>query len=672
MNFLYPQFLYGFLAIAIPVAIHLFNLKRYKTVYFSNNQFLKSVQQKTQSTSRLKHLLTLLARILFIVFLVLAFAQPYFPGEGKSESADKTLSLYLDNSLSMSFSSPEGQAFQRGKQKAFSILEQAAPTDKIQLISNDFKGTDRVLLSPNEAIDEIQKLRLSPNIRDFDQVRERIDNSLPSNANKNHRFIISDFQNSFLQKANSDSLKAQTNFLPVNSTYRSNVYIESLAFFSPVRKAGIQDSAQISIINTGDENISSSLEVRIDGKMQNILKADLSPGQNDTTIYFTVQDAGAHYGIIQIENDAADFDNRFHFTFEVPKAFNIVEIQPQERTKTIERIYATDEAFKYLGQSQTEPDFESWKNASALIANGVDLKSAGFWSEFESFVSQGGTGIVFPGSDREAINLLLEKIGAGTLGEADTTKKRVGTVNLEHPIFRGVFSKKPKNPVWPSITKQYRFERGAKPAIPVIKTEDDSPVLLEIEHENGKVYLWTSAIEETTFKQGGLLLPILFEMAFQSQNAGSYYNTIGEKSNLTINRSQGMKDELVKMAPIENRENKFIPQIIPQGDKLLVNARENVTESGVYEITNDTDSLLTYAAFNYGSIESELSFMNESDIDQFIEQNNWNKAQILTGDNTSLGNFVSSIGQQSSLWKWCIVLALLFLGIEILLLRFIK
>ncbi|WP_409079684.1 BatA domain-containing protein, partial [Salibacter sp.] len=55
MNFLYPQFLYGLLAIAIPVAIHLFNLKRYKTVYFSNNQFLKSVQQKTQSTSRLKH-----------------------------------------------------------------------------------------------------------------------------------------------------------------------------------------------------------------------------------------------------------------------------------------------------------------------------------------------------------------------------------------------------------------------------------------------------------------------------------------------------------------------------------------------------------------------------------------------------------------------------------------
>ena len=43
MSFVYPAFLFAASLIAIPVIIHLFNFRRYKTVYFSNVQFLKEV-----------------------------------------------------------------------------------------------------------------------------------------------------------------------------------------------------------------------------------------------------------------------------------------------------------------------------------------------------------------------------------------------------------------------------------------------------------------------------------------------------------------------------------------------------------------------------------------------------------------------------------------------------
>ena len=51
MKFLYPQFLYALALVAIPIIIHLFNFRKFRTVYFSNVQFLKSVKEKTKSQS---------------------------------------------------------------------------------------------------------------------------------------------------------------------------------------------------------------------------------------------------------------------------------------------------------------------------------------------------------------------------------------------------------------------------------------------------------------------------------------------------------------------------------------------------------------------------------------------------------------------------------------------
>ena len=62
MHFINPWFLFGLLAIAIPVAIHLFNFRRYKKVFFTNVRFIKEVKQETRKQSQLRHLLPGAAR----------------------------------------------------------------------------------------------------------------------------------------------------------------------------------------------------------------------------------------------------------------------------------------------------------------------------------------------------------------------------------------------------------------------------------------------------------------------------------------------------------------------------------------------------------------------------------------------------------------------------------
>ncbi|MBK6410933.1 MAG: BatA domain-containing protein [Flavobacteriales bacterium] len=77
---------------AIPVIIHLFQLRRFKRIDFPNVRFLQEVTQQTRSRKKVRHWLVLLTRMLALACLVLAFAQPYKVhqrgGEGRATGGE--------------------------------------------------------------------------------------------------------------------------------------------------------------------------------------------------------------------------------------------------------------------------------------------------------------------------------------------------------------------------------------------------------------------------------------------------------------------------------------------------------------------------------------------------------------------------------------------------------
>ena len=109
MSFVHPAFLWGLLAVAIPVIIHLFQFRRYRTLYFSDTRFIEELQTEQKRQSQLKKLIILSLRILAIVAIVMAFAQPYRhrPNDRFREGTASVL-LYIDNSFSMENSSDQG------------------------------------------------------------------------------------------------------------------------------------------------------------------------------------------------------------------------------------------------------------------------------------------------------------------------------------------------------------------------------------------------------------------------------------------------------------------------------------------------------------------------------------------------------------------------------------
>ena len=162
MQFLFPAFLFALAALAIPVIIHLFHFRRFRTVYFTNVRFLREVKEETSNRRKIRDLLVLLARCLAVALLVLAFAQPFLPRNTEGvKKGEQAVSIYIDNSFSMNALSKDLSLLEKAKQKAHEIVQAYANNDKFQVLTSDFEGRHQRLVSKEEAMTFIDEVKIT-------------------------------------------------------------------------------------------------------------------------------------------------------------------------------------------------------------------------------------------------------------------------------------------------------------------------------------------------------------------------------------------------------------------------------------------------------------------------------------------------------------------------------
>ena len=105
MSFLQPVALFGFILVIAPILIHLLNRLRHRRQEWAAMRFLLRAREKSSKSTKLRHWLTLLLRMLALICLTLLIAQPVFhQGESwLSFTGQKpvTLVCVLDRSASM-------------------------------------------------------------------------------------------------------------------------------------------------------------------------------------------------------------------------------------------------------------------------------------------------------------------------------------------------------------------------------------------------------------------------------------------------------------------------------------------------------------------------------------------------------------------------------------------
>lgn len=120
MAFLAPAFLFGALAIGLPIALHLLKRHPEHTVRFSAVHLLRTAPVEQASRRRLRELLLLALRVAALLLLALAFARPFFVAGQPLVTASTTI-VALDTSASMS---APGQ-FERARERARRTIEEA-------------------------------------------------------------------------------------------------------------------------------------------------------------------------------------------------------------------------------------------------------------------------------------------------------------------------------------------------------------------------------------------------------------------------------------------------------------------------------------------------------------------------------------------------------------------
>jgi hypothetical protein len=129
MSFLYPAFLIGGLAIALPIVLHLLRRDVAPEVPFTAVRLLRRSPVERVHTRRLRDLLLLVARIAALLLLAAAFARPYL--RGATPSALRVVAI--DRSFSMA----GAERFARALDLARRAIDEAPAGERVALVAFD-------------------------------------------------------------------------------------------------------------------------------------------------------------------------------------------------------------------------------------------------------------------------------------------------------------------------------------------------------------------------------------------------------------------------------------------------------------------------------------------------------------------------------------------------------
>jgi hypothetical protein len=237
---------------------------------------------------------------------------------------------------------------------------------------------------------------------------------------------------------------------------------------------------------------------------------------------------------------------------------------------------------------------------------------------------------------------------------------QITTISFSHPLYNGVFEKKVANFQYPNTKSNFTL----KSKYPSILTyEDQSPFLTAVSNSLGNFYVFSAPInkENSNFKNSPLIVPTFYNMAFQSAKTGINALTVGTSSPITIDQLLS-KDEIISVVSVtDEKSEKFIPQQQILNNKVKLTFAESPNKAGNYNALKD-NSILKNISFNYSRTESDLRLDNSNLLESYENGNSieavFDALQTNRTDNT--------------IWKWFVILALLFVVLELLIQKLVK
>lgn len=666
MTFLYPSFLWALAALSIPVLIHLFNFRKTTRVFFSNNRFLRQVKEVTTAKRRLKHYLILASRLLFLLFLILAFAQPVIPARDQLDAA-RNIVIYLDNSQSMTAQMPDNTpALDAALNFSRGIVDLFPPDTRYRILTNDFAPFSNTFKTRTEALDILAQIRSSPVSRSMEEIQNRLRQQEGSRAGE--YFWISDFQKSTLGAIpNEWDSASRWHLVPVTFAAAPNVFVDSAYLENPFAAGGERNVLTVVVRNDGEEEVNQlNLKLTINEIQAGTATVDIPAGGMTATDFdLTIGLSGLNRATVSFNDFPVSFDNEFFLTLNFASKISIIEIKPTSEMTPVERVFGNRRVFNFRSYAVSNFNYSLLERADLVVVNGIDRNDAALNLSLRNYVDEGGTLLVIPGTspDVQSIQQLTGN-PLVTVTEGNRTLQDVDRPDYNNPFFENVFEERSPSIAMPKATQVLRWgsDRAA-----ILRFKNDEPFLTRME-QGGKLYLVATPLNPsyTDFANHALFVPVMYRIAGSSRkNDSRLYYTLKENF-ITLKADSLAGEEPVKL----KGEQEIVPDQRTVNDQVFLEIPKFSISQGFYQVMAGTDSV-GLIAFNLDKAESLLDQFSGTE----IREQMGNAANISIFEATSAEAFSNEIKERylgKPLWKYALMIALFFLLAEVLLIRFLK
>ena len=444
MIFLNSALAFGGLAFLIPIAIHLMNRSRFRTVDWGAMHLLESVIKVNHKRFQFDQLILLLIRCLIPILLAFCIARPLLTGGSTMEgNSPVSMLILLDNSYSMDVSSADGTRFEKAVQTAKQFVEATPKGSEISIIQTGGLPTplfDRPVFDQSAVIRKLERLESGMGTSDFESsINEAISTLASMSHSRRELVVISDFQNSdwqSLQSTRGESFSQQfasmpvppgITFLQIGQSVKENLSVDSIEFPQRAIGVGEQVNFRVNIKNHGKTPINSSkLAFNVDGRQKSISQFSIA-AESSSQVLFTHQfeTSGSHVVTAEaLTDDPLQSDNRFSLAVTIWESIKVVLVDGDPKSEPLKSetdfLSAALTPFtlgrsKLLDLIETETvtpnglKNEVIESAKVIMLANVAKVSDQQQKALKNFVEKGGVLFVFPG-DRLDLSWYREKL----------------------------------------------------------------------------------------------------------------------------------------------------------------------------------------------------------------------------------------------------------------------
>ena len=690
--FLAPLYLFGALAAAAPLLLHLLHRRNPRPVPFSTLRFLQMTTAKNRRSRRVTQVLTLLMRVLILLLIALAFGRPTIRHAAWLPQGQRTLLIVLDASASMRTRHEAGTRFAAAKRRVFKLLDSLDHGDSAAILASGAREPTVVFpaLSDHrrikQAVDKVEcgygQSNLTESLAhalrklnygagqagleihlfsdwqtetwDSEQARELAGRL----AGKDVPVFISQLAEGKVKNAG----VVEARFYPPAIVGQDTVSLEIFVNTTP----GFAEGNTLSVKMAGEEVATRTFKMKSGERQKLRLAVPVgSSGEGDQAIT----------GVLELSEDALGIDNRYHFSLPRAQAIPVLLVNGTAGAGRRRRdTFFLHNAIEPGARANTllVPKHASWEQFLAgdvprnillvLISNPPGLPPAAI-ARIEMYLAQGGHVYLFPGNAGQVAERLAELPGVEAEGLQITAQafdefRAVGVRPGDTPsrIARKVQTVIPGS-LTLNLRERLRLQNVPHSARVIFQYGDGTPFILSMPHQNGMLHLATVSANRdwSDWPMTPFFVVIMQEMLKDAVQQRLQPLTTEVGNVLPVTWTEKVKEADFRLkTPDNNTETLAVSRENLERPFLF----EGFDSPGFYRL--ERGEISRPIAVNVPSDESNWEYLGENRLKASMPG-----LQVYTADNwTTHFEQILNVRRGRPLWPWLLIAVLLLTILE--------